>query len=54
MIHALARLGGLQAGELPKSFAASGITGAGSLGALFASHPPIETRIAALQQMRTA
>jgi heat shock protein HtpX len=50
MIHALARLGGLQAGELPKSFAASGIAGAGGLGALFASHPPIETRIAALQK----
>lgn len=51
MIHALARLGGLQAGELPKSFAASGIAGSGGLGALFASHPPIETRIAALQKM---
>lgn len=50
MIHALTRLGGLQAGELPKSFAASGIAGAGGLGALFASHPPIETRIAALQK----
>lgn len=50
MIHALARLGGLQAGELPKSFAASGIAGSGGLGALFASHPPIETRIAALQK----
>ena len=51
MIHALARLGGLQAGELPKSFASSGIAGSGGLGALFASHPPIETRIAALQKM---
>ncbi|HEY0296305.1 MAG TPA: protease HtpX [Bordetella sp.] len=54
MIHALARLGGLQAGELPKSFAASGIAGAGGLGALFASHPPLEARIAALQRMRQA
>ncbi len=51
MIRALTRLGGLQAGELPKSFASSGIAGAGGLGALFASHPPIETRIAALQKM---
>jgi len=51
MIRALARLGGLQAGELPKSFASSGIAGSGGLGALFASHPPIETRIAALQKM---
>ena len=50
MIRALTRLGGLQAGELPKSFASSGIAGAGGLGALFASHPPIETRIAALQK----
>ncbi len=54
MIHALARLGGLQAGELPKSFAASGIAGAGGLGALFASHPPWETRIAALRPMKAA
>ena len=49
MIHALARLGGIEAGELPKSFAASGITG-GALGALFASHPPIEQRIEALRR----
>jgi heat shock protein HtpX len=54
MIHALARLGGLEAGNLPKSFAASGIAGAGGLGAIFASHPPLEVRIAALQQMRSA
>lgn len=47
MIHALQRLGGLSAGELPKSVAAMGITG--GLGSLFASHPPIEERIAALQ-----
>jgi heat shock protein HtpX len=51
MINALARLGGLQPGELPKSMAASGITG-GGLGSLFASHPPIEERIAALQGKR--
>ena len=49
MIGALKRLGGLQAGELPKSFAASGISGRPGWMALFSSHPPIEERIAALQ-----
>jgi heat shock protein HtpX len=50
MMNALARLGGLQPGELPKTVQAMGITGAlGSFGALFSSHPPIEVRIAALQ-----
>jgi heat shock protein HtpX len=53
MIHALTRLGGLEAGSLPPSFQASGITGSPSgLMALLASHPPIEERIAALQAMR--
>jgi heat shock protein HtpX len=47
MINALARLGHMQSGELPKSVAAMGITG--DLGKLFASHPPLEERIAALQ-----
>jgi heat shock protein HtpX len=47
MIHALARLGQMQAGTLPSSVAAMGITG--DLGKLFASHPPLEERIAALQ-----
>ena len=47
MINALARLGGMQPGELPKSVAAFGI--AGGVGQLFATHPPIEERIAALQ-----
>ncbi|HEX2519001.1 MAG TPA: protease HtpX [Castellaniella sp.] len=51
MIHALARLGGLETGTLPKSFQASGIAG-GALGALFASHPPIERRIEALRQLQ--
>ena len=50
MIRALARLGGVEAGELPKTFEAAGISGGRSLGALFASHPPIEDRIRALQQ----
>ncbi len=49
MIHALARLGGLQAGELPKSIATSGISGGPGMMALFSSHPPIEERIRALQ-----
>ncbi len=48
MINALARLGGLTPGELPKSMAAMGITG--GLGKLFSTHLPIEERIAALQQ----
>jgi len=51
MINALARLGGLQPGELPKTIQAMGITGS-TLGALFSSHPPIEQRIAALQAAR--
>ena len=49
MIHALARLGGLAPGQLPQTLRASGITGGGGMMALFASHPPIEARIAALQ-----
>ena len=47
MVNALARLGGLQTAELPKSVAAMGI--AGGIGQLFSTHPPIEERIAALQ-----
>jgi heat shock protein HtpX len=50
MINALARLGGVPAGEMPQAFEAHGIKQSQSrfLG-LFASHPPIEERIAALQ-----
>ena len=47
MINALARLGGVHTAELPKGMQAMGI--AGSIGQLFATHPPIEQRIAALQ-----
>jgi heat shock protein HtpX len=48
MINALARLGGLTPGELPKTMQAMGI--AGGLGSLFSTHPPIEERIAFLQK----
>ena len=53
MQHALARLGGLPPGELPQTVKAMGITGVPSgLMKLFSSHPPIEERIAALQQQQ--
>lgn len=49
MLRALARLGGLESGELPKAFKASGISGTRAISAMFASHPPIQARIHALQ-----
>jgi heat shock protein HtpX len=50
MINALARLGGMEPGELPQQVKSMGIASKPSgLMALFSSHPPIEQRIAALQ-----
>ncbi len=52
MIKALARLGNLNPGELPRSFEASGISGGRAFSALFSTHPPIEQRIAALRDLK--
>ncbi|HEY3074659.1 MAG TPA: protease HtpX [Burkholderiales bacterium] len=49
MIAALSRLGGLQTGGLPDSVKAFGISSDSRLSQLFATHPPIQVRIAALQ-----
>jgi heat shock protein HtpX len=49
MIAALGRLGQIQTGGLPDSVKAFGINSNSGLANLFATHPPIEQRIAALQ-----
>ena len=49
MIAALSRLGQMQTGGLPDAVKAFGIDGHSGLAGLFATHPPIEARIAALQ-----
>jgi heat shock protein HtpX len=49
MIAALSRLGQIQSGGLPDSVKAFGINSNSGLANLFATHPPIERRIAALQ-----
>src|SRR5574343_7211 len=48
MQNALRRLGGLHTEPLPQNIASSGIAGGGGVMALFATHPPLEERIAAL------
>ena len=51
MINALARLGGLEPGEMPKTLQAMGISGRPSgLMALFSTHPPMQDRIDWLAQ----
>ena len=52
MISALQRLGEMQPGGLPRNLATAGITDRPAWMELFASHPPLEQRIAALQQAR--
>ena len=53
MVSALRRLGGLEAGALPQAFQAHGIAeGHNKFLGLFASHPPIGERIAALESRR--
>jgi heat shock protein HtpX len=53
MVNALRRLGGLEPGVLPQSMSGFGITDKGGIMSLFATHPPIEERIAALQRTGT-
>ena len=50
MICALQRLGTMQPAELPAAVKGFGISG--GIGSLFASHPSIEDRIAALRNGR--
>jgi heat shock protein HtpX len=50
MMNALARLRSMQESHLPESVAAFGIAQSGGFFSLFATHPPLEERIAALQR----
>ncbi len=50
MINALYRLGGMHDSALPQNVATLGIRHSAGFFELFSSHPPIEQRIAALQQ----
>jgi heat shock protein HtpX len=53
MINALARLGGLDPGEMPKALQSMGISSRPSgIMALFSTHPPMEERITRLQQVQ--
>jgi len=53
MVHALARLGGLERhGDLPQSISALGIGEARGFMEMFSTHPPIEQRIAALRNLK--
>jgi heat shock protein HtpX len=49
MIAALKRLGGVQTGGLPDAVKTFGISSESRMAQMFATHPPIEVRIAALQ-----
>jgi heat shock protein HtpX len=50
MVNALKRLGGIEPTTLPESIKAFGINDKPGFMTLFSTHPPIEQRIAALQQ----
>jgi heat shock protein HtpX len=50
MINALKRLGQVEPEALPEQMAAFGINDKGGFMVLFSSHPPIEARIAALEE----
>lgn len=52
MVHALARLGGVEPSNLSQSLATLGIHDKPNFMGLFSTHPPIEQRIAALQNLR--
>ena len=52
MINALMKLGGLEAATLPASLRAFGIGGKTAKTSLFATHPSIEARVEALENLR--